>query len=99
MILIDFEAGLVVIQGVIPSISFEANMTYLPTILLRRCEPFDVRPDSVIHHLKNFRIDLVWFRILKLRGWDHVLSIIGFELNASFFCFVQVLEKPIMALR
>ncbi len=34
MILIDFEAGLVVIQGVIPSISFEANMTDLPTVLL-----------------------------------------------------------------
>ncbi len=30
---------------------------------------------------------------------DHVLRIVGLELDALFFCFVQVLEKPIMALR
>ena len=51
---------------------------------------------TVIHHLKNLRIDLVQFRILKLQGWDHVLSIIGLELDAFFFCFIQILEKPII---
>ena len=96
MILIDFEAGLVVIQGVIPSISFEANMTDLPTLLLGCIEAFDVRPKSVIHHLEDFGIDQIQLRILKLQGWDHVLSIIGLELDAFFFCFVQVLEKPII---
>ena len=33
MILIDLEAGLVVIQSIVSTIPFEANMTDLPTIL------------------------------------------------------------------
>jgi hypothetical protein len=31
MILIDLESGLAVIQGIVPTIPFEANMTDLPT--------------------------------------------------------------------
>ncbi len=96
MILIDLESGLVVIQGIVPTIPFEANMTDLSTILLGRCKSLEIRPKSIIHHLKNLGIDQVQFRILKLQGWDHVLSIIGPELDVFFFCFIQVLEKPII---
>ena len=96
MILIDLESRLVVIQGIVPTIPFEANMTDLPTLFLRCRESFDVRPKSVIHHLKNLGIDLVEFWILKLQRRNHILSIISLELDAFFFCFIMVLEKPIV---
>ena len=51
---------------------------------------------TVIHDLKNLRIDLVQFRILKLQRLNQVLSIVGLELDVFFFCFIQVLEKPVI---
>ena len=96
MILIDLESGLVVIQGIVPTIPFEANMTDLPTLLLGCIEAFDVRPKSVIHHLEDFGIDAIQLWIYELQRRNHVLSIIGLELDAFFFCFIQVLEKPII---
>ncbi|OPY50896.1 MAG: hypothetical protein A4E49_02527 [Methanosaeta sp. PtaU1.Bin112] len=53
---------------------------------------------SVICHLEDFGIDAIKLRILKLHRLDHVLSIIGLELDAFFFCFIQVLDKPIIEL-
>jgi hypothetical protein len=34
VILIDLESGLDVIQGIVPTITFEADMTDLPTVIL-----------------------------------------------------------------
>jgi hypothetical protein len=96
MILIDFEAGLVVIQSIVPTIPFEANMTDLPTVLLGCIEAFDVRPKSVVDHLKNFRVYKIQLWIYELQRRNHVLSIVGLELDAFFFCFIQVLEKPVI---
>jgi hypothetical protein len=96
VILIDFEAGLIVIQGVVPAISFETDMTDLSTILLGRCKSLEIRPKSIIHHLKNFGIDEIQLRILKLQRWNHVLSIIGLELDAFLFSIIQIFEKPII---
>ena len=93
MILIDFEAGLIVIQSIVPTIPFEANMTDLPTVLLGCIEAFDVRPKSVIHHLEDFGIDAIQLWIYELQRRNHVLSIIGLELDAFFFCFIQILER------
>ena len=94
--MIDLEAGLIVIQSVVPAISFETDMTDLSTILLGRCKSLEIRPKSIIHHLKNFGIDQIQLRILKLKRWNHVLSIIGLELDAFLFSIIQVFEKPII---
>jgi len=56
IIRIDLESGLTVIQGIMPAISIEANMTDLSTVLLWRKESFDVEPESAIHHLEDFGI-------------------------------------------
>jgi hypothetical protein len=59
-------------------------------------ESFDIRPENVIHHLEDFGIHQIQFRILKLQRRNHILRIIGLELDAFFVCFIQVLEKPIV---
>jgi hypothetical protein len=71
-------------------------MTDLSAILLGCSEALDVRPKGIIHHLKNFRIDRIQQRIIKLQRRNHALSIIGLERDALLFCFIQVLEEPIV---
>jgi hypothetical protein len=71
-------------------------MTDLSTILLGRCKSLEIRPKGIIHHLKNFGIDEIQLRILKLKRWNHVLSIIGLELDVFLQSIIQVLEKPII---
>jgi len=63
---------------------------------LGRCKSIEIGPKSIIHHLKNFGIDYIQLRILKLQRWNHVLSIIGIELDAALFSTIQVFEKPII---
>jgi len=90
------EARLIIIHGVVPAISFETDMTDLSTIHLGRCKSLEIRPKSIIHHLKNFGIDQIQLRILKLKIWNHVLSIISLELDAFLLGIIQVFEKPII---
>ena len=94
--MIDLEAGLIVIHGVVPAISFEADMPDLTTILLGRCKSLEIRPKSIIHHLKNFGIDQIQLWIYELQRRNHILRIIGLERDAFSFCFIKVLEKPII---
>jgi hypothetical protein len=77
-------------------LSFEADMPDLSTILLGRCKSLEIRPKGIIHHLKNFGIDQIQLRVLKLQRKDHVLSIIDLELDAFLLSIIQVFEKPII---
>ena len=90
------EAGLVIIQSIIPARSFEANMANLSTILLGRCESHNVRPRGIIHHLKNFGIDLLQLRILKLQRWNHILSVVGLELDVFVAGVIHLFKKIII---
>jgi len=96
MILIQFEPGLVIVHSFVPAIALESDVTYLPTILLRSRKTFDVRPESVVDHLKNFGVDQIQLWVLKLQGRNHVLSVIGFELDTILSSIIHLFKKFVM---
>ena len=57
MILIQLETRLVIIHGFVPAITLESDMSYLTAVLLGSSKTLDARPESVVDHLKNFRVD------------------------------------------
>ena len=83
-------------KGIQTDIQTDCFMTDLSTIHLCRCKSLEIRPKSIIHHLKNFGIDQIQLRILKLKIWNHVLSIISLELDAFLFSIIQIFENPII---
>ncbi len=93
MILIKFEAGLVIVQSLVPTISFESKRADIITISLQSSQAGNIAMQGIVDHLKSFGIDQVQLWILKLQRWYHVLSFVCCKLDTVFFGFVYLLKE------